>query len=194
MILAVVIALAMFAIAIASILLRRLLQRRGLSRCAIPYLSQVNRRRRVAPGEPVHLLLCIADHFEPQWGQPPRMSPSSAIRNWVDRYPTLFDAFRDSDGRSPRHTFFLPIDQYDPATWTHWRAFVGEDMAKSRSTCITITTPPTTCAETCCISRNSLPSVTGFSRRRSSNQITYGFIHGNWAPDNARGPTAGGAA
>ena len=187
MILAVIIAIAMFAVAIASILLRRMLQRHGLSQCAIPYLLQINRRRRVTPGESVHLLLCIADHFEPQWGQPPAHVAQQRVRNWVDRYPTLFDAFRDSDGRTPRHTFFFPIDQYDPA---HVDALASLCRRGYGEVEIHLHHDHDTADN---LRRNLLHFTKLFAerhgllaRRRSSNQITYGFIHGNWALDNAR--------
>ena len=36
------------------------------------------------------------------------------VQRWLREYPCLFRACRDSDGRSPRHTWFYPIDEYDP--------------------------------------------------------------------------------
>ena len=40
-------------------------RRRGLDRWAVPYLLQAPRRLSTQRGGPVHLILCIADHFEP---------------------------------------------------------------------------------------------------------------------------------
>ena len=37
-------------------------------------------------------------------------------------YPRLFGAFRDADGRPPRHTFFYPMETYNPA---HLDALAG---------------------------------------------------------------------
>ncbi|MEJ7636727.1 MAG: hypothetical protein WKF75_01755 [Singulisphaera sp.] len=49
----------------------RLARRRGLDRWLLPYLLDAPRRRPRRPGEAVHLLLAIADHFEPKWGGAP---------------------------------------------------------------------------------------------------------------------------
>ena len=58
--------------------------------------------------EPVHLLLCVADHYEPQLGEAPPEVARARVERWVEDYPRLFGGFRDSDGRPPRHTFFYP--------------------------------------------------------------------------------------
>ena len=106
-------AITIVAILIALRMLVRPLRNRGLNHCVISYLLQSRRRGRVRADQTVHLLLCIADHFEPQWGRPQPHIAQQRVQNWVVRYPQLFDTFRDSDGRPPRHTFFFPIDQYD---------------------------------------------------------------------------------
>ena len=36
------------------------------------------------------------------------------LQRWVEEYPRLFGQMCDSDGRPPRHTFFYPVEQYDP--------------------------------------------------------------------------------
>src|SRR4051812_46164066 len=89
-------------------------RRRNLH-CWLPqYVRETRRRRAVRAGEDVHVLLCIADHFEPRWGDASDGVAAGRVRAWRDRYPALFGRFRDSDGRPPRHTFFYPIDQYEP--------------------------------------------------------------------------------
>jgi hypothetical protein len=91
------------------------LQDRGLSRWLVPYIGGALRRRAPRRGEPVHVLLCIADHYEPQHGKVSAEQASARVDRWVSEYPRLFDRFRDSDGHPPRHTFFFPIDEYDPS-------------------------------------------------------------------------------
>jgi hypothetical protein len=72
-------------------------------------------RRRLHGREPAHVLLCIADHYEPQVGNPPAHVAMSRVNAWREKYPALFGEFRDSDGFAPRHSFFYPLEQYDPA-------------------------------------------------------------------------------
>jgi hypothetical protein len=59
------------------------------------------------------LILCVADHFEPRGANPTPEAGLAVLERWVRDYPRLFGGFRDSDGRSPRHTFFYPADEYD---------------------------------------------------------------------------------
>jgi hypothetical protein len=160
---------------------------RSLDRWIPSYLQEMAKRRPPQPGEPVHLLLCIADHFEPKRD---RVSPAVArarVDRWVDEYPRLFGAFRDSDGRPPRHTFFYPIDEYEPehleALAPLCRAGYGEvevhlhhdgDSAERLR-------------ELLIVFKEQLASRHGLlPRHRDTGERAYGFIHGNWALDNAR--------
>src|SRR6476659_9011099 len=86
--------------------------RRGLHRWLIPYLVSPRSRRAPRPGEPVHLLLCIADHYEPKLGGAAPPQASARVRRWVEEYPKQFSEFRDADGRPPRHSFFYPAEEY----------------------------------------------------------------------------------
>jgi len=163
------------------------LRQRGLNRCVIPYLLQTSRRRRVCAGEEVHLLLCIADHFEPQWGKALPACAGERVGNWVRQYPALFAGFRDSDGRPPRHTFFFPIDQYDAQ---HVESLAGlcrqgfgeveihlhHDRDNAANLRRTLEQYKLILAE-----RHGL-----LARRRTSGEIVYGFVHGDWALDNSR--------
>jgi len=68
---------------------------------------------------PVHLILAVADHFEPaidpEDGQK-RVSRSEQERRlewWRKEYPKAADRWRDSEGRPFVHTYFYPAEQYD---------------------------------------------------------------------------------
>ena len=135
---------------------------------------------------PVHLLLCIADHYEPQIGGVSAAHARARVERWVRDFPRQFGAFRDSDGRPPRHTFFYPIETYDPehldALAALCRAGFGEveihlhhdnDTAEHlRNTLLT--------AKQILAERHGL-----LARDRTTGELAYGFIHGNWALDNA---------
>jgi hypothetical protein len=163
------------------------LRRRGLTRCVVPYLLQSQRRRTVRVGEEVHALLCIADHFEPQWAGPSAACAQDRVNRWVREYSQLFGEFRDSDGRPPRHTFFFPADQYESR---HVEALAGlcrqgfgevevhlhHDGDTADHLRRTLEQYKSLLAE-----RHGL-----LSRRRKSGDIVFGFIHGDWALDNSR--------
>jgi hypothetical protein len=68
---------------------------------------------------PLHLILAIADHFEPSivpgHGQEraPRPEQERRLECWAREYPKVIDHFRDHDGRPFVHTYFYPAEQYD---------------------------------------------------------------------------------
>ena len=80
--------------------------------------------------EPIDVLFCIADHFEPAHGTPGLDIERARVDAWVDRLPRLAARFRDADGRPPRHTFFFPAEQYRPehldALWRLCEAGLAE--------------------------------------------------------------------
>jgi hypothetical protein len=163
------------------------IRRRDLDRWLIPYVIQTPRRRSPRPGEPVHLLLCIADHFEPQLGRPSREIAQARVDRWVADYPALFGRFRDSDGRPPRHTFFFPAEDYQPEHLEQLailcRAGFGEvevhlhhDNDTAENLRVRLLEFKKVLAE-----RHGL-----LARHRGTGELAYGFIHGNWALDNSR--------
>lgn len=58
------------------------------------------------------LLLAVCDHFEP-YHDADRTTALARTQRWRTDFPKLTSSFCDSAGRSPRHTFFYPIEQYD---------------------------------------------------------------------------------
>src|SRR5947209_18118616 len=102
-------------VAAALLFLARAFRRRRLDRWLASYLLGRGKRRRPRPGEPVHVLLCVADHFEPDWHAGGPEEAMARVRRWVREYPERFGGLRDSDGRPPQHTFFYPMETYNPA-------------------------------------------------------------------------------
>lgn len=163
------------------------LRRRGLDRWLIPYLLQARRRRRQRAGEPVHLLLCIADHYEPKLGSAPPKVAEGRVERWVRDYPRLFGDFRDSDGRPPRHTFFYPAEEYEPE---YLDALAGLCRAGFGEVEVHLHHDNDT-AEGLREKLLSFKQVLGdrhglLARDRATGEVAYGFIHGNWALDNSR--------
>ncbi len=62
-----------------------------------------------------HLIFCVCDHFEPYRDGVDADTARRTVRDWLSAYPSSVDSFRDADGRPPRHTFFYPQEEYDPA-------------------------------------------------------------------------------
>ena len=164
----------------------RQLRRRGLNRWLLPYILETPRRRAPRRGRPIHLLLCIADHYEPCTGGASPEQADARVERWLTEYPRLFGGFRDSDGRPPRHTFFYPMEQYDPrhvgALAELCRAGYGEvevhlhhdnDTAESLRRQLLL-------FKKILVEEHGL-----LARHRTSGEAAYGFVHGNWALNNS---------
>ena len=95
-------------------LMRRL---KYASRCLPAYAWQRLTRR--TPAGKVHLVITLADHFEPSSlpgegaGYASREVQQQRLNTWCDEYPRNFAHLRDSEGRAFTHTYFYPAEQYD---------------------------------------------------------------------------------
>ena len=74
---------------------------------------------RRAPRGHIHLVIAVADHFEPAIlphdgsARAPHYEQERRLEYWSRTYPTIFDNLRDSDGRPFVHTYFYPAEQYE---------------------------------------------------------------------------------
>jgi hypothetical protein len=163
------------------------LRRRHVGRWLASYVLTAPKRRRRRRGEPTHLLLCIADHYEPGWGSPPPEVAQGRVERWLREYPARFGRFRDSDGRPPRHTFFYPLEMYEPAHLDALadlcRAGFGEvevHLHHDHDTAEGLRQRLVAFKELLARRHGLL------ARHRRTGELAYGFIHGNWALDNSR--------
>lgn len=77
------------------------------------------RLTRHVPQGRIHLILALADHFEPAivpgdgQARASRQEQGQRLERWCREYPKVVDPWRDSDGRAFVHTYFYPAEQYD---------------------------------------------------------------------------------
>ena len=124
-----------------------------------------------------HLIFLFADHFEPR--------SAEAVAAWKEGYPEVAKAFTDSDGRSPRHTWFY--DGEDPAVLDSLGALCrmglgeievhlhhGHDTADGLREKLE--------------RRKAAYARSGALITAGPNPVsTFGFVHGKWSLDNSRG-------
>jgi hypothetical protein len=150
--------------------------------------SYVRRRQTPPPQAKTIVHVAVADHYEPYEGTKDREAAYRRLNRWVETYPVIAGAHRDSVGRHPCHTFFYPIEEYDPgvldalADLTR-RGFGDVDVHFHHDN---------DNAESL---RASLLGFTKTLRERhgllqrdgeTPGEIPYTFVHGNWALDNSR--------
>jgi hypothetical protein len=136
--------------------------------------------------EPIDLLLCIVDHFEPGWGGASSDYAAQRVQRWVTGYPELFQRFRDSDGVSPRHTFFYPLEMYQPGEVAELAKLCRDGFGEVEVHLHHDNDNPENLRRTLQDYCRRLKCEHGLlSHDRHSSAIRYGFAHGNWALDNS---------
>lgn len=140
-----------------------------------------------ATGRELHAIICVCDHWEPGNGGVAPAQADARVDAWCSRYPTMFSAFRDSDGKPPRHTFFYPIEMYRPVEVERIAALCsagfGEVEVHLHHDNDTAENLRATLLNWKHLLRTQYRLL---STERQSEDVRYAFIHGNWSLDNSR--------
>jgi hypothetical protein len=138
------------------------------------------------PDSPRHVFLCVADHYEPDWAGASAELRIARVDRWLDEYPKSVAGIHDSLGRSPQRTFFFPLEKYEPdlldrlAQLCHCgfgdvEVHLHHDNDSSQQL-----------QDKLEWFKETLHLRHGLLRRNATGELTYGFVHGNWALDNSR--------
>jgi hypothetical protein len=151
------------------------------------YYFPFERTPRVDDDAPVDVYLAVCDHYEPERDKPSHAVSVEKVLRWQGEYPQLYGRFEDTDGRPPQHTFFFPEDEYHPdyldALKPLCEAGYGDvdvHLHHDHDTAASL-------EDKLARFRDTLFHRHGFLRRDPETQeIVYGFIHGNWSLCNSR--------
>jgi hypothetical protein len=156
---------------------------RGLSLGAIGKLAI--RSLRSQPPAGLHVFICIADHYEPMWNGAPIAQQDDRVSRWTTEYPRLAAKFQDSRDRTPQHTFFWPAEEYNANHIERLaelcRKGHGDVEVHLHHDNDTSAGLRNTLEEF----KRTLHDEHGLLAKDEQGQITYGFVHGNWALDNS---------
>jgi hypothetical protein len=147
------------------------------------------------PSGPCHLIIALADHFEPSInpGRPgefvPRDVQEQRLERWCREVPRQLDRWRDAEGFPFRHTYFYPAEQYDEGLVErlaeHCRAGWGEVEIHLHHGIERPDTAANTRAQLLAF-RDRLARRHGcLSRWDGKGEPRYAFVHGNWALANS---------
>lgn len=160
---------------------------RGLDQWLPEYWNTRHLRSDPVPGQSVHLLLCIADHYEPKLGGATPAQAQQRIQRWCSEYPQLFKKYRDSDGKSPQHTFFYPEEEYEPEYLEHLAGLCRSGFGEIEIHLHHDNDTSDHLYQTLLRFKSIMHERHGLlSKHLASGEIGYAFIHGNWALDNSR--------
>jgi hypothetical protein len=134
---------------------------------------------------PSRVWVAIADHWEPYWLNPSDEIAQQRVEVWIKNWPAIAARHADSKGRSPQYTFYYPQEEYRPA-------FLDAlaELARRQIADVDIHIHHNGEGEQNFLDRmhdfiETLANRHGLLRRHNGRTV-FGFIHGNWALDNAR--------
>jgi hypothetical protein len=129
----------------------------------------------------------VADHYEPLYGRPPRRVARARVSRWLRDYPRQFGGLRDSDGRPPRHSFFYPLEEYEPEFLDALAELCRQGFGEVEVHLHHDGDTAERLARTLRAYKHLLAEQHGLlSTHRETGALAYGFIHGNWALCNSR--------
>lgn len=154
-------------------------------------LAKLLAQRSPPHDEPIRLFLCIADHYEPMNGGASPSLQAERVTRWLMDYPRSFADVADSRGTPPQHTFFYPAECYleDEQSVQHveriaelCRAGYGDIEVHLHHDNDTSDNLRATLNEF----TSHLHNRHGLLAKDAQGNLSYGFVHGNWALDNSR--------
>jgi hypothetical protein len=143
---------------------------------------------------PLHLVIGVADHFEPMNRAPgsdrrvSHMEQERRLAKWCRAYPAAVGSWRDEEGRPFRHTYFYPAEDFDNSLVDrlaeHCHAGWGEIEIHLHHGADAPDTKENT-LRTLVSFRDALAARGCLSREHGSDTPRYAFVHGNWALANS---------
>lgn len=148
------------------------------------------------PKTPVHLIITLADHFEPAIipndgrERAPADVQEKRLERWCRDYPRLVDRWRDADGRAFQHTYFYPAEQYEKELidrlTDHCHEGWGEAEIHLHHGVQTQSSAEST-RKTLVAFRDALAQRGCLAFLDGSGMPRYAFVHGNFALANSAG-------
>jgi hypothetical protein len=150
-----------------------------------PWARLIADSRRAPAGGPQHVFLCVADHYEPDWGNADDQVRRERVERWVRDYPRSVAGLKDSLGRPPQHTFFFPLEEYRPRLLDRLAGLCHRGFGEVEVHLHHDHDTSEQLREKLCWFKQTLHQQHGLLHRDAQGQVRYGFIHGNWALDNS---------
>jgi len=148
--------------------------------------NELVRRWRDSDGE-THIILLIANHYEPGLGEP----ALRRVEKWCELAQATGDAVRDHDGTPFRHTNFFPAEQYERPLLDRLASLQSSGYGEVEIHLHHGLEKPDTVENTRMILEDFRDTLAiehkCLSRESRSARPSYGFVHGNWALANSAG-------
>ncbi len=157
---------------------------RGAQQWLLPYLRFRRHPVRISAERPLHACIAVCDHYEPLHDTD-LAGAQKAVTHWEATWPGLVSAYQDSGGRGPRHSFFYPIEKYEPSLL---EPLAGLCQRTGSEVEIHLHHDNDTEATLTALLEKGVADFSRhglLSREASTGRAKYAFIHGNWALDHS---------
>ncbi len=162
------------------------LKQRNMDKWIGSYAFPSEPRHAWNPDQPVDVFIAICDHWEPQCYGASHAEAVARVHRWRDKYPVLFEKYRDTNGRPPQYTFFFPEDEYHPRYLDDIKPLCEAGFGDVEIHLHHHNDTSLQLRDKLEAFRETLHHKHGLLRRDPvTNEIVYGFIHGNWSLCNS---------
>lgn len=72
-----------------------------------------HRAPKPTPENPIHIIFCFVDHFEPKENCKDLAIQKARMEAWYERYPKIANKYHDADRRFPQHTWFYQVEDWE---------------------------------------------------------------------------------
>jgi hypothetical protein len=147
-----------------------------------------------ASGRPAHVVVAVADHYEPAYVPRLLRLPTSEseqearVERWCRQFRETADEHRDVNGFPFVHTYFLPAEEWYPSVVERLVDFARSGYGEIEIQLHHGVWHPDTAErtrETLVQFRDVLVAHGCLSRWDGTGPARYGFVHGNWALANS---------
>jgi len=161
-------------------------------------MSKLKRKPTSESQQPVHVIFCLVDHFEPKqifhddYGNVIRCETTYAdeqhvVDSWLEKYPMMAKEHRDSDGIPPQHTWFYPIENYDTDHLDKLSKLCHAGYGEIEFHLHHFHDTPNGLRKKLESAKSKFAQHGAILMDSAIRIEAYGFIHGNWALDNSAG-------
>lgn len=134
----------------------------------------------------LHIMFCIADHFEPRWENASIEKETERTDTWIKKYTAVAQRHRDSYGNIAKHSFFYPTDEYTPKVFSKIADFCRSGFGEIELHLHHDNDTQNSLHKKLGQGKKLLSDLGMLSKDRETGEIKYGFIHGNWSLGNSR--------
>ena len=134
----------------------------------------------------MRIFFCICDHFEPFWKGVEKSKARQKVKYWIDNYPDIASRHVDSDDKLLKYSIFYPIEQYDIDIMEDIAAFCRRGYGEVEIHLHHENDTAFNLRKNILEYKKRINNDHGvLSIDKKTGEISYGFIHGNWALDNS---------